>query len=61
MMISMGRGTTTMMFLVNPKKREEENKDGKKAESNVLRATVNARGEVSSLRECKFFRAQKVV
>ena len=59
MMISMGRGTTTMMFLVNPKRGRKRIKMKKKAESNVLRATVNARGEVSSLREC--FRAQKVV
>ena len=39
--------------LVDPKKREENHvyRDEKKAERSILRATVNARGEVSSLCE----------
>ena len=48
MTISMGRGT---MFLVNPKRGRKRNEDEKKAESSILRATMNARGEVSSWSE----------
>ena len=51
MMISMGRGTKVDVFGEPKKKKREEKgmKMEKKAESSVLRATVNARGKASSI------------
>ena len=51
MMISMGRGTKVDVFGEPKKKKREEKgmKMEKKAESSVLRATANARGEASSI------------